>query len=82
MKKFLAALVLALALPVHAANPFGTDFSDLWFNPAESGWGVNLNHQMDVIFATLFVYGPDGKAKWYVASDLRHEAEAPAHTPG
>src|SRR5206468_3647964 len=34
--------------------------------PAESGWGVNVTQQGDVVFATLFDYGLDGKATWYV----------------
>ena len=24
---------------------------DLWWNPAESGWGINLAHQDDTVFA-------------------------------
>jgi|SRR5690349_2156717 len=42
------------------------NFTDLWWNPAESGWGVNLvQHPSGIIFATWFVYGPDGKPIWY-----------------
>jgi len=39
----------------------------LWWNaPAgsESGWGMNLAHQGDVIFATWFTYDVTGKAWW------------------
>ena len=37
-----------------------------WSSPAgsESGWGINLAHQGDVIFATWFTYDPTGKAWW------------------
>ena len=68
----LAALAacLGFALPA-SANSFGTDYTDLWWNPAESGWGINLIQQYEVIFATMFVYGPDNSARWFVASDLR-----------
>jgi hypothetical protein len=63
--RFLAAL-LALA-PLHAvATSATTDFSDLWFNPNEEGWGVNIIQQNNIQFITLFVYGPDNKPKWYV----------------
>ncbi len=44
-----------------------TNYQDLWWNvPAgsESGWGVNLTHQGDIIFATWFTYGLDGKPMW------------------
>lgn len=44
-----------------------TDYSDLYYNPAESGWGLNIQqHPSDKIFATWFVYGLDTKPMWYV----------------
>jgi hypothetical protein len=46
------------------------NFTDLWWNPSESGWGINLvQHPSGVIFATWFVYGPDGKPIWYAIPD-------------
>lgn len=45
-----------------------TNYQDLWWNPAESGWGINLTHQDNLIFATLFTYGPNGQVMWYVMS--------------
>lgn len=47
---------------------FSFNFQDLWWNPAESGWGLNLTQQGGTLFATLFVYGADGKPQWYVMS--------------
>jgi len=37
-----------------------------WKSPAgsESGWGMNVAHQEDVIFATWFTYDATGKAWW------------------
>lgn len=64
-----ALATLMTSLPA-AAVP-GTDYTDLWYKPNESGWGVNIVQQADVAFATLFVYGADNTARWYVASDLR-----------
>ena len=69
--KTLAALVAAcgLALPACAGTTFSTDYTDLWWaGSAENGWGVNMIQQGDTIFATLFVYGSDNTARWYVAS--------------
>jgi hypothetical protein len=41
--------------------------SDLWWNPNESGWGLNIiQHGSGIIFATWFNYGPDSKPIWYV----------------
>jgi uncharacterized delta-60 repeat protein len=44
-----------------------TNYQDLWWaSPAESeaGWGVNLAHQGDTVFATWFTYGRDGAPLW------------------
>jgi serine protease len=48
-----------------------TNYQDLWWAaPAasESGWGVNLNHQGNTIFATWFTYDIDGSPLWLVAT--------------
>jgi len=48
--------------------PALADLSDIWWNPTESGWGINLIQNEDVIFATMFVYGPSGAPTWYGAT--------------
>ena len=42
-----------------------------WRSPAgsESGWGVNLTHQGDILFATWFTYDADGSGMWLVMSN-------------
>jgi hypothetical protein len=67
--RFIAALAIATALPARAATSM-TDASDLWWNPSESGWGLNIVHQADTLFATLFVYEPSREPNWYVASEM------------
>jgi serine protease len=45
----------------------GANYQGLWWaSPAgvESGWGLNVAHQGDVIFATWFTYDANGKAWW------------------
>ena len=37
-----------------------------WGGEAESGWGVNIAHQGDVLFATWFTYDTDGRGMWLV----------------
>jgi len=69
-----AAAVAATSLSAPAATipvDIGSHYSDLWWNPQESGWGMNVVQQGETAFVTLFVYGPDGKPTWYVASDAR-----------
>lgn len=70
LKPCLLAAVFTTSLCARAATPFSVDASDLWYNPAESGWGVNIAQQGDTAFLTLYVYGADNKPTWYVASGL------------
>jgi len=42
------------------------NYQGLWFNPGESGWGINFAHQGDVIFASWFTYDLTGKGTWLV----------------
>jgi hypothetical protein len=46
------------------------NYQGLWWAPggAESGWGLALAHQGDVIFASWFTYGLDGTPLWLTAS--------------
>jgi len=71
-RKFLAgaAIALGFALPASAVTS-GTDFTDLWWNPAESGWGLNVIHQNGVIFATLYVYDGAGTPHYFSGSETR-----------
>ncbi len=49
------------------APPPEVNYEGLWWrSPAgsESGWGINLAHQGDVIFATWFTYDASGKGWW------------------
>jgi hypothetical protein len=70
MKKALALLITACATLSHGATP-STDFSDLWSNVGEQGWGANVIQQNDILFITLFVSNPGSAPIWYVASDVR-----------
>ncbi len=45
-----------------------TNYQDLWWNPSEPGWGVNLTHQDQTLFATLFTYNAANRGVWLVMS--------------
>jgi len=68
MRAFRAAAFAAVLSSLPAA---AGQYSDLWWNPQESGWGVNVVQQVETAFVTLFVYGADGKPTWYVAPAAR-----------
>jgi hypothetical protein len=61
-RRILAILAASLGLDACAGQ-----YSDMWWNPQESGWGVNVVQQLETAFVTLYVYGADGKPTWYVA---------------
>jgi hypothetical protein len=43
-----------------------SDYTGLWWNAAESGWGMNVIQQEQIIFITLFIYGTGNAPTWYV----------------
>ena len=57
-----ALLVTLLPLTARAA-----DYTDLWWTPAEPGWGVNVIQSDTFMFLTFFIYGADNKPTWYSA---------------
>jgi hypothetical protein len=63
------ARVLLFALSLLAATPAAAkvDWTDLWYDPAEPGWGVNLVQSDTFMYATFFIYGANGAPTWYTA---------------
>jgi hypothetical protein len=60
------ALVVAMTMTFLNATTAlaATNYEGMWWNPSESGWGLNLTHQGTSIFAVWFIYGPDGAPYW------------------
>ena len=52
-----------------------TNYQDLWWNPAESGWGLDIAHQGNIIFASLFTYDDTGRDLWLYASNAARQAD-------
>src|SRR5712692_9770848 len=57
-------LVALLLLSVRAE---ALEYTDVYYNPDESGWGIFLVQSDTTQFLAFFIYGPDGKPTWYVA---------------
>lgn len=60
IRRLLAPALLALALPAAGQSVPATNFTDMWWNPAESGWGITFaqhpgSHQ---VFAVWYTYDP------------------------
>jgi hypothetical protein len=69
VRRLAALLLVSLAVAQPAA---AVDFTDIWYNPNEGGWGVNLVQSDDFMFATFFIYGPTSQPPgnaptWYTA---------------
>ena len=63
--RFARLLALVAAL-VPAAAAHAISLTDLWWNPAESGWGANIVQQDDTAVVTLYVHGTDGEPTWLI----------------
>ena len=67
-KNFLATLAGLIAMAVTTTAALANNYQDLWWNPAESGWGINISQQGDVMFATWFIYGANNQPTWIFLS--------------
>lgn len=64
LKKFLGwLLAIALLLPAIAR---AENYSDHWWNPGESGWGITIADHDTQLFAVWYTYDTDGSPLWFV----------------
>ena len=70
------ALGLALALAMVRPAAAATDYTDIWWNPAQGGWGVNLVQSDQFIFATFFIYNDAKQPTWVAANLIRQPSGA------
>jgi lysyl endopeptidase len=52
-------------------QPPQPNYTDIWYNASESGWGLNITHHRspnNQIFAVWYTYGEDGLPRWYTMS--------------
>ena len=57
--------MLVVLLAVRAAAAAAVDYTDIWYAPAEPGWGVNLVQSDGFLFTTFFVFAQGGAPTWY-----------------
>jgi hypothetical protein len=70
LKRFFLAVLLLVA----AGRAAAVDYTDIWFNPAEAGWGVNVVQSDAFLFVTFFIYGADGKPTWFTGQVTTQDA--------
>ena len=69
MRRFVTAWLLLFA----AARAEAADYTDIWYNAAQSGYGFNIVESDDgtgapFLFVTFFIYGASGAPTWYTAT--------------
>ena len=69
VRRLLQCLVVSvtLAMGTAQASTVSSEITDMWWNPGESGWGLNVILQGDVAFLTFFVYGANGTPTWFTS---------------
>jgi hypothetical protein len=73
-RALMTAALLALGLPAAAQGVPAANYTDMWWNPSESGWGISFaQHASNQVFAVWYTYDPrestaTGRAKplWFV----------------
>ena len=68
VKVLRVVMIASLCLRAGVAGAIVSDFSDLWWNAAESGWGMQLVRGGDATFATLYVYDAKERPVFYTAT--------------
>jgi hypothetical protein len=63
MRKCFVALLLAIA----SFQATALEYTDVYYDPTESGWGAFLVQSSTTQFIAFFIYGADGKPVWYTA---------------
>jgi cytochrome c553 len=48
-------------------TPPPVNYTDIWWNPDESGWGIAITQQFGTVFLAWYVYDGNAKPTWYVA---------------
>ena len=63
----IAEYLLSLALPAPGPAVPGFDYTDLWWNSNESGWGFNIiQHASNNIFGVIYTYETPNRPTWFV----------------
>ena len=59
IRKLLFVLCLALAGPAFAQSTPAANYTDMWYNAEQSGWGVSfVQHGTNQVYAVWYTYDP------------------------
>jgi len=63
-RRALSSMLVMIAFAGAPLPALATNYGDLWWNPAESGWGMQASQQGNAMFITLYVFRQDRSATW------------------
>ena len=63
----LRKVILGLLLLSATFSARAVEYTDVYYDPAESGWGFFVVQSNTFQFLAFFIYGSDGKPTWYTA---------------
>jgi hypothetical protein len=79
IQRFVFGSRAANCLPTSDSRVASTNYTDLWWKADESGWGLNITHQDNILFGTLFTYaagaGSGNAGLWLVMSNGSRQAD-------
>ena len=79
IQRFVFGARAANCLPTSDSRVASTNYTDLWWKADESGWGLNITHQDNTLFGTLFTYAAGGGSSnpgmWLVMSNGSRQAD-------
>jgi hypothetical protein len=68
MLKRLVVLLWLLSVALTARGGATGSYTDVWFVPAESGWGIFVVQTNTFQFLSFFIYDANSKPTWYTAT--------------
>ncbi len=63
----LKRILLITFLCAAARGAAATDYTDIWYNAVEPGYGFNIVQSDSFMFVTFFVYGSNNSPTWFTA---------------
>jgi len=69
IQRFVYGSRAASCLPSTASRTTATNYQDLWWKADEGGWGLNVTHQDNTLFTTLFTYDSTGRDLWLLSGE-------------
>lgn len=61
----LCRLLAALVTLLLSSSGLAQNYSDIWYNPDESGWGLTIADHETQIFVVWYTYRQDGSPTWF-----------------